>query len=121
MRHMLEGNNLALITHKREELQVPWSHAMVAEHIAEHGSLSSKTTNYIFPLYLYDQDAKGVIHKTENITTAFRRWIDNYYGKKCRPKTLWVIYTPSYIRRIIAAVMLISYAWISPCAVCQRY
>lgn len=104
MRHVLEGNNLALVAHKREELQVPWSHAMVTEHIAEHGSLSSKTTNYIFLLYLYDQDAKGVIHKSENTKPAFRRWIDAHYGQKLSPKNIMhymyaVLHSPDYRRR----------------------
>ncbi len=52
MRHMLH-ENLGLITHKREELDIPWSHALATNLITEHGSLSTKTTNYFFPLYLY--------------------------------------------------------------------
>jgi very-short-patch-repair endonuclease len=32
MRHMLAGENLALITHKREELDVLWSHALVTNY-----------------------------------------------------------------------------------------
>jgi len=52
MRHMLE-DNIGLITHKREELNLKWSHAFITSHITEHGVLSSKTTNYHFPLYLY--------------------------------------------------------------------
>jgi len=54
MRHMLEGKNLGLITHKREELNVPWSHALITSYMTEHGVLSSKTTNYHFPLYLFN-------------------------------------------------------------------
>jgi predicted helicase len=58
MRHMLAGENLALVTHKREELDVPWSHALVTNFITEHGVISSKTTNYHFPLYLYPETKK---------------------------------------------------------------
>ncbi|MCU0645812.1 MAG: DNA methyltransferase, partial [bacterium] len=53
MCHMLEKENLGLITHKREELDIPWSHALITSCITEHGALSTKTTNYHFPLYLY--------------------------------------------------------------------
>jgi predicted helicase len=52
MNHILE-ENIALIFHKREELQVPYSHFMVTENLVEHGCLSSKTTCYLAPLYLY--------------------------------------------------------------------
>ncbi|NPA33476.1 MAG: N-6 DNA methylase [Chlorobi bacterium] len=51
MRHMLQVDNLALITHKREEVKVPWSHALITDKISEHGCLSPKTTSYHFPLY----------------------------------------------------------------------
>ena len=55
MQHMMQ-DNLCLITHKREELNIPWSHALATNLIAEHGSLSTKTTNYLFPLYLYQEE-----------------------------------------------------------------
>jgi predicted helicase len=54
MQHMMQAN-LCLITHKREELNIPWSHALATDLITEHGSLSTKTTNYLFPLYLYQE------------------------------------------------------------------
>ncbi|MCH7764581.1 MAG: DNA methyltransferase, partial [Candidatus Marinimicrobia bacterium] len=56
MSHMLKGENLALITHKREELDIPWGHALITNLITEHGVTSSKTTNYHFPLYLYPEE-----------------------------------------------------------------
>jgi predicted helicase len=52
MSHMLKSN-VALLVHKREELDVPYTHFLVTDCISEHGCLSSKTTNYHFPLYLY--------------------------------------------------------------------
>jgi len=54
MKHMMQ-DNLGLITHKREELDIPWSHTLATNLITEHGSLSTKTTNYLFPLYLYQE------------------------------------------------------------------
>ncbi|MBM4279027.1 MAG: DNA methyltransferase [Deltaproteobacteria bacterium] len=56
MRHMLQPN-LALLTHRREEIQIPYTHFLVTNLISEHGVLSSKTTNYQFPLYLYNKEA----------------------------------------------------------------
>ncbi|MBD3288297.1 N-6 DNA methylase, partial [candidate division KSB1 bacterium] len=61
MSHMKAGANLGLITHKREELSGPWSHALITSFMTEHGVLSPKTTNYHFPLYLYP-----IEHKKEN-------------------------------------------------------
>ncbi len=52
MHHMLK-ENVGLIFHKREELQIPYTHFMVTDKIIEHGGLSSKTTCYLAPLYLY--------------------------------------------------------------------
>lgn len=57
MRHMLLPN-LSLITHKREELNILYSHFLVADLITEHGLLSGKTTSYQFPLYLYHNEQK---------------------------------------------------------------
>jgi predicted helicase len=54
MQHMLR-ENLGLIFHKREELQIPYSHFMVTNKIVEHGCLSTKTTCYVAPLYTYHQ------------------------------------------------------------------
>ncbi len=49
--------NLALLTHRREEIQIPYTHFLVTNLISEHGVLSSKTTNYQFPLYLYNKES----------------------------------------------------------------
>ncbi|HPD61067.1 MAG TPA: N-6 DNA methylase, partial [Thermodesulfobacteriota bacterium] len=54
MRHMIK-NNLGLVFHKREELLIPYSHFLVTTEIVEHGCLSSKTTCYLAPLYLYSE------------------------------------------------------------------
>lgn len=51
-----------MIFHKREELDVPFSHILIANSIGEHGLLSSKTTNYIAPLYLNDENV-GIVYR----------------------------------------------------------
>lgn len=54
MRHMLK-ENLGLVFHRREELLIPYTHFLVTTNIVEHGCLSSKTTCYLAPLYLYPE------------------------------------------------------------------
>jgi predicted helicase len=58
MIHMLTGNNVSLSFHRREELDIPYSHFFVTRRITEHGLLSSKTTNSQAPLYLYPDTSK---------------------------------------------------------------
>ena len=53
MRHMLAGENLALITPKRVEHVGTWKHVFVTVTISEHVAVSLKTIDYHFPLYLY--------------------------------------------------------------------
>jgi len=54
MRHFIDGENIGLSTNKREELDIPFAHAFVTNKITEHCFTSIKTTNYVFPLYLYE-------------------------------------------------------------------
>jgi len=56
MKHFIIGDNVGLTAHKREELDIPFAHIFVINTLAEHGLTSSKTTNYIFPLYIYPFD-----------------------------------------------------------------
>jgi len=58
MRHMLAGENLALSFHRREELDIPYSHFLCTRYITEHGLMSSKTTNCHAPLYLYPAEGE---------------------------------------------------------------
>lgn len=80
MRHMLIENNLGLITHKREELDLPWNHVFVTSLISEHGVLSSKTTNYHFPLYIYPNSEKNNPTRGSTIMMVFEP--KESYGKK---------------------------------------
>ena len=41
MQHMLK-ENIGLIFHKREELQIPYTHFMVTDKIIEHGDYPQK-------------------------------------------------------------------------------
>jgi len=96
MKHMFLGKNLGLITHKREEIVGEWKHAFVTTCITEHGSLSSKTTNYLFPLYLYT--GKG---KVPNFTEKFKSYIRELYKEEPTPEEIFyyiygVLYSPKY-------------------------
>lgn len=52
MRHMLR-ENLALVTPRRVEHVGTWQHALVCDLISEHVSVSLKTIDYHFPLYVF--------------------------------------------------------------------
>jgi hypothetical protein len=54
MQHFLKRENIGFSLHKREELDIPFAHVFVINKLVEHGFTSSKTTNYVFPLYLYE-------------------------------------------------------------------
>jgi predicted helicase len=104
MRHMLAGENLALITHKREELDVPWSHALVTNLITEHGLISSKTTNYHFPLYLYPStETPDMFHQERkpNLADWLLPKLSAAYGFTPTPEEVLayiyaVLYSPTY-------------------------
>lgn len=75
MNNMLQ-ENLGLIFHRREELAVPYSHFLITDKIVEHGGLSSKTTCYLAPLYVYKD---GV--KSPNINPELVSELTSKYGK----------------------------------------
>jgi predicted helicase len=52
MKHMLQ-ENLGLILPRRVETKIPWNHALCANVLVEHVTVSLKTIDYVFPLYLY--------------------------------------------------------------------
>jgi len=91
MRHMLE-ENLGLIFHKREELNIPYSHFLITTDIIEHGFLSSKTTCYLAPLHIYpNSNQKGLFsqHQTEkkpNIPEALFEKLELFYRQKPSPE-----------------------------------
>jgi len=111
MHHMMAGENLGLITHKREELDVPYSHFFVTNFISEHGCLSSKTTCYHFPLYLCpNQNKKKLLNskysttKTPNLNPELIKSLTETCGKIPTPEEIFhyiyaVLYSPTYRTR----------------------
>jgi len=103
MHHMLAGENLALITHKREELDVAWAHALVTNLITEHGVTSSKTTNYHFPVYLYQDGTKQELRpqRKPNLADWLLPKLRAAYGFRPSPEQVLayiyaVLYSPTY-------------------------
>jgi len=125
MCHMLQPN-LALLTHRREEIQIPYTHFLVTNLISEHGALSSKTTNYHFPLYLYrESDSSGSRRRTgvsryqtmfvfepaaaysirhANISSDLLISLSNAYKKEASPENIFhyiyaVLYSNAYRKK----------------------
>lgn len=59
MRHMLAGENLALILPRRVEYMGSWQHALATDALSDHVAVSLKTIDYHFPLFLYSEPARS--------------------------------------------------------------
>ena len=70
MRHMLAGENVALLMPNRVEHVGAWQHALATNVIADHVVVSLKTIDYCFPLYLYAEQQRHEENKP-----AQKRWI----------------------------------------------
>jgi SOS-response transcriptional repressor LexA len=75
MPHMLAGENFSLSFHKRDEVSLPYSYFLTTRQITEHGLMSSKTTNYQAPLYLYPG-----LGKSDG--ELFQTWPDGKGGRR---------------------------------------
>jgi len=97
MRHMMQ-ENFGLIFHKREELLIPYSHFLVTTDIIEHGCLSSKSTCYLAPLYLY-QDKEDLFSHTKetNISPELFKVLTEVFKKDPSPEEIfYYIYAVLY-------------------------
>jgi len=99
MGHMMQ-KNLGLIFHKREELLIPYSHFLVTTDLIEHGCLSSKTTCYLAPLYLYHETEKEFLFnhtKETNISPKLFEVLTEVYRKGLIPEEIfYYIYAVLY-------------------------
>jgi len=82
MYHML-NENVALLVHKRKELPVPYSHFLVTDTLSEHCCVSIKTTNYHFPLYVYENN-----QKKENVNSNLANTLNKIYGNKPKAESI---------------------------------
>jgi len=117
---MLRGNNLGLVVPQRVEYQGPWKHAFVTDAIIEHVAVSSKTVDFLFPLYLYVEPKKvpkadqemllpddEEVRKTPNISPALTAALSVQYGEEPTPEDIFhycyaVIFAPSYRKKFEA-------------------
>jgi len=59
--------NLGLILPKRVETKIPWSHVLCSNVLVEHVTVSLKTIDYLFPLYLHpDKKQKNLFSNLES-------------------------------------------------------
>ncbi|TYC15595.1 N-6 DNA methylase [Bizionia gelidisalsuginis] len=59
MEHMLHNDNLGLMSNKKIEIG-NFAHAMIYTGVTESHAVSLKEINYLFPLYLYPNQANGI-------------------------------------------------------------
>lgn len=108
MSHMFK-DNLGLVMPKRVETKIPWLHLFCSDRIIEHVAISLKTTDYLFPLYLYpDTEKKDLFnHKQKdgerkpNIDPGFYKTLNETYGKELTPEEIFyyiyaVLYSNTY-------------------------
>jgi type I restriction-modification system DNA methylase subunit len=97
MRHMLRGRNVGLEV-CRQIVSDSWLHVFCVDNIADDSLVSNKTRErgYILPLYLYPQksdlftkaDPFDGKERTENFSPAFRKFIDDRYGRRYEPEQI---------------------------------
>ena len=115
MKHMLQGDNLGLIT-VRQVAEGIFNHVLITDKIIESRiTLSNKGIAYLFPLYLYKDTAKDItgkefkgvmmlfeenekyITKTPNISDEIFDLLKKYYNKMPSPEQiLYYIYAILY-------------------------
>jgi len=111
MRHMIEGNNLAINLTKR--LRDPiWRHILVTSHITDKTLISSRDNCYCFPLYLYQYGHEGLAlplessgePKIPNFTDRFLQAVKESLETEPAPEEIFyyvyaVLYFPTYRKR----------------------
>ena len=101
MRHMLAGDNLALLTPRITKDNFS---CFCTNFVATHKSAVRYDTTNFFPLY-YDAHNAGKTIRTENFNPKFRQWINKRYkGKVHSAKDIFgciyaVLHSPNYCGR----------------------
>lgn len=106
MRHMLAGENLALILPRRVEHIGTWQHVFVSKFISEHVAVSLKTIDYHFPFYLYVEQLGSLSgfesrERQPNIRPQVLEMLSQAYSQTPTPEEVFhyiyaVLYAPSY-------------------------
>ena len=109
MRHMLAGENVALITSRLTKGET-FKHAQVTEKITEVICMSPKTSNngFVFPLYLYPSTDRGDLfahqepsERQPNLNPKIVAALAEAYGREPTPEEMFhyvyaVLYAPAY-------------------------
>jgi len=111
MRHMLE-ENLGLVSPKRVETKVPWTHVLCSNVLVEHVTVSLKTIDYVFPLYCYPDTEKPSLFsaqeqaegKQPNISKKILTALSETYTEPPPPETIFyyiyaILYSETYRQR----------------------
>ncbi|MCY7384267.1 MAG: N-6 DNA methylase [Microcoleus sp. CAN_BIN18] len=107
MRHVLQGDNLALATTRSVEIE-EWTHLFCTEQIIQHHTVSIKEVNYLFSLYLYPdtQNDQGnfFTDRTPNLSQNFLMAIREKLGYTPTPEAIFyyaysVFHSPTYRQR----------------------
>lgn len=114
MKHMLHGENFALITSRLTKGE-EFAHAQVTRNIAEVICMSSKTSNngFVFPLWLHPTDTPADLldtasrEKRPNLSPEFLAALTEAVGETPVPEDVLayiyaVLYAPSYRARYAA-------------------
>jgi len=114
--------NVGLILPRRVETKIPWAHIYCADKIVEHVAVSSKTIDYLFPLYLHSEadkpkrsrrfgptfmmfePAASYSAKRPNISETVLKHLIKAYGKQLSPEQIFgyiyaVLYSNAYRKK----------------------
>ncbi len=108
MRHMLAGENMALMMPKRVEHVGNWQHAFVTVAISDHVAVSLKTIDYHFPLYLYPTADRNNLfahqetsERQPNLNPKLVGALTEAHGRAPSPEAIFhyiyaILYAPTY-------------------------
>ncbi len=104
MKHFVLNENLGFVFMRQVVLNAPYTHFLITDKIVDLKLMrSSEGTNFIAPLYLYEEASKDEklfnddLLKIENFTDDFRKFINANYKQYYTPeKILGYIYSISY-------------------------
>jgi predicted helicase len=104
MKHIAKHNNYGFIFMRQADKNAYYNHFLVTDKIVDHHLFRSfEGTNYIAPLYLYEEESKedklfnGDLLKIENFSEAFRKFFNANYKQDHTPEEiLGYIYSISY-------------------------
>lgn len=94
MRHMFQ-RNLGLIIPRRVEITGGWQHAVVTDLPAEHVTVSLKTIDYLFPLWLYPGTGRQLDHehgpadRKPNLASQLVQALEEAYGSRPTPEEVF--------------------------------